>query len=68
MLGYRDRIQGKGCNLIYFPSTTLYHESKPPDQVLREMDVMCKQLQIDLIRCVVTTLEEWAAIRGEPSE
>lgn len=25
-LGYKDRIPGKDCEVIYFPNTTLYHQ------------------------------------------
>jgi len=68
MLGYKDRIPGKECEFIYFPDTTLYHASKTSLQVHRELEVMCRQLRIDLKRCVVTAWEDWAASCGEPSE
>lgn len=68
MLGYKDKIEGKDSHTIFFPATTLYHASKAPAQALREMEVMCTQLQLDLKRCKVTTLSEWTAICEEPSD
>lgn len=64
--GYKDQIPGTdNCTVIYFPNTTLYHATKTPSETRDEMRDVCKDLQVNLERCIATKWEGWAAICGE---
>ena len=65
-LGYKDRIPGKDCEVIYFPNTTLYHQIKNGETARKDARAVCKQLNVELERCIATQWTEWAAICGEP--
>ena len=65
-LGYKDQISGTKCEVIYFPNTTLYHETKSPEQALKDVQANCKHLSVKLYRCVATQWgPKWVAICGE---
>lgn len=65
-LGYKEEIAGNTCEVIYFPNTTLYHESKNPKQAKMDVQTTCIQLNVDLERCVATIWDDWSVICGEP--
>ncbi len=66
-LGYKESISGtKNCETIYFPNTTLYHESKSARNAVNDAESVCKQLGISLTRCVSTEWNSWYAMCGEP--
>lgn len=65
-MGYKDRISGINCKIIYFPNTTLYHLSKNAEQCRSDLQSTCATLQIKLERCIATQWgPDWAAICGE---
>lgn len=67
-LGYSDKIvhvDEKGVNrYIYLPNTTLYHPTKTAEQARIDVQTACKNLNIELERCVSTLWTGWAAIWG----
>ncbi len=63
--GYLDQIPGNKYKVIYFPNTTLYHETKTTSEALRDVQSVCKDLEIKLERCVSTLLSNYIAICGE---
>ena len=65
-LGYKEKIAGESCNVIFFPNTTLYHENKSPAQARDDVKAMCKNLDVELERCIATIWENWAVVCGEP--
>jgi hypothetical protein len=65
-LGYKDQIPGKECEIIYFPNTTLYHETKTAKEARNEAKRECEKLKVNLERCLATKWIGWAAICGEP--
>lgn len=66
-LGYKDRIPGvKNCKIIFFPNTTIYHSNKTADQASDDASATCKQLGVELERCVATIWNDWAAVCGKP--
>jgi hypothetical protein len=64
--GYKDQISGESCEVIYFPNTTVYHSGKTPIQARDDVKIICKNLSVNLERCVATIWSEWAAKCGEP--
>lgn len=67
LLGYQDKVRGiTNCEWIYLPNTTLYHLSKNPSTARDEARKICKNLKIELERCIATIWDNWAAICGEP--
>ena len=67
LLGYKDKVRGiTNCEWIYLPNTTLYHPSKNPSTAREEARKICKNLKIELERCISTIWDNWAAICGEP--
>lgn len=65
--GYKDSIPGITiCKTIYFPNTTLYHESTSARNAVNDAESVCKQLGISLTRCVSTEWNSWYAMCGEP--
>jgi hypothetical protein len=65
-MGYKDKIKGNKCSIIYFPNTTLYHDSKTPDQARKDVQQVCNNLSLELERCIATKWEDWSVICGEP--
>lgn len=66
-LGYLEKISGTSCSIIYFPNTTLYHQSKTPEQAVEDVKQVSKKLGIELERCVATNWgPSYCAICGEP--
>ncbi len=65
-LGYKAQIAGTNCELIYFPNTTVYHETKTPREARENVQTICVKLKIKLERCIATSWIGWAAICGEP--
>ena len=65
-LGYKAQIPGTNCKIIYFPNTTLYHETKTALQAREDAQSIAKSLKIELERCIATVWDNWAAICGEP--
>ncbi len=66
-LGYKDKIPDTNCDIIYFPNTTLYHTSKTSETAREEARTVCKNLSIQLERCIATQWgPQWAVICGEP--
>lgn len=63
--GYLDQISGNTCKVIYFPNTTLYHETKTASEALRDVQAVCRDLEIKLERCVSTLWSNYSAICGE---
>lgn len=65
-LGYKDQIPGTNCKIIYFPNTTVYHETKTPLEARGDVKAICTKLKINLERCVATLWTGWSVICGEP--
>jgi len=66
-LGYVDQIKGTNCSVIYFPNTTLLHQSKTPAEAREDIKSVCHELGIELERCVAIPWGPgWAVICGEP--
>jgi hypothetical protein len=64
-LGYNEKNSGENCKVIYFPNTTLFHETKSPAQARDDVKTVCKNLKIELERCIATIWDSWAVICGE---
>lgn len=65
-LGYTSKIVHDG-KWIYFPNTTLYHQTKTSLQSVNDAQRIAKQLSVNLERCVATQWgPDWSAIWGEP--
>ncbi len=65
-LGYQVQIPGTNCKVIYFPNTTVYHETKTPLEAREDLRSTCIKLKINLERSVATSWTGWAAFCGEP--
>ena len=68
--GYQDYIMhldSKGVSRkIYLPNTTVYHPSKTAQEGRDDVQSCCKDLGIDLERCVATVWSNWSAVWGKP--
>lgn len=66
-LGYKDRLAGTTCKVIYFPNTTLYHPDKSAESAREDARSIAGKLSVILERCIATQWgPNWAAICGEP--